>query len=188
MAKYIKTGVSYINLDNARTINILPEDIDSYLELGGDEAYKTSDLGSELYINYADFESTNILFDLKKEELQAKIDAFLISNDTVLDLSEVFLDIHFSEDDDYEEDCCCEDECCSDEENEACCNSEVKVEEECCGGAKDDCCGGHEHEHEVCCDSETKTSETQEECCGGTKDDCCGGHEHEHHHHHSHQH
>ena len=48
MAKYIKTGVSYINLDNARTINILPEDIDSYLELGGDEAYKTSDLGSEL--------------------------------------------------------------------------------------------------------------------------------------------
>lgn len=149
MAKYIKTGVSYINLDNARTINVLPEDIDSYLELGGDEAYQTSDLGSELYINYADFESTNILFDLKKEELQAKIDAFLVSNDTILDLSEVFLDVHFSEDD-YEEDCCCEDECCGDEENEVCCNSETKsleVEEECCGGTKDDCCGGHEHEH-----------------------------------------
>ena len=146
----IKTGVSYINLDNARTINVLPEDIDSYLELGGDEAYQTSDLGSELYINYADFESTNILFDLKKEELQAKIDAFLVSNDTILDLSEVFLDVHFSEDDDYEEDCCCEDECCGDEENEVCCNSETKsleVEEECCGGTKDDCCGGHEHEH-----------------------------------------
>lgn len=156
MNKYIKTGVSYINLSTARTINVLPEDIDSFLELGGEETYNENNLGTELYINYADFESTVALFDLKKDELKDRLESFLTSNETILDLSNHFLDIHFSEDDelDFEDECCGEEDCCGEEEHahssaeccgeEDCCNSKV----ECCGS--DNCCGEedkHSHDH-----------------------------------------
>lgn len=168
MNKYIKTGVSYINLSSARTINVLPEDIDSFLELGGDETYNENNLGTELYINYADFESTVVLFDLKKDELQSRLESFLASDDSVLDLSPYFLDIHFSEDDqlDLEDECCGEEDCCGEEEY---CDSKV----ECCG--KDDCCGEEKHSHEH---SHSHSHEHED----GTS------HKHDHSHSHSHEH
>lgn len=159
MNKYIKTGVSYINLSSARTINVLPEDIDSFLELGGDETYNENNLGTELYINYADFESTVVLFDLKKDELQSRLESFLASDDSVLDLSSYFLDIHFSEDD------------------------QLDLEDECCG--KDDCCGEEKHSHEH---SHSHSHGHEHEDGTSHKHDHSHSHSHEHGHGSSHSH
>ncbi|WP_156953964.1 hypothetical protein [Ureaplasma canigenitalium] len=181
MAKLIKIGHSYIDLANARTISVLPEDIDTYYEIGGEEAYKESDLGSELYINYADFESTVILFDLKKDQLQSLVESFLSSDDKILDLSKEFLDVHYSEDDemsyDESEECCGKDDCCSDHES-ACCSED----KDCCSDHESTCCS----DNKDCCSDQHKDT-----CYSDNNMECCNeehSHEHTHTHDHSHEH
>ncbi|MCV3743447.1 hypothetical protein OF377_00905 [Ureaplasma sp. ES3154-GEN] len=152
MTKLIKLNSTYISLSNARSFVVLPEDVETFLEIANEEdqtRYEASDLGSELYVSYQDYQSTVAVFSLKENDLQARLDKFVASNETVLDLSEFFLDIHFSEDDcDDEDDCCGEDNCCSENNEEA-----------------------HDHEHTDCC------SDDNEDCCSSSNND---DHSHEH--------